>query len=138
MTRCFFNFRQGSSYFMDHEGIEFDTVEEAYLEAVRAAKDIWSELLNRREDPLLCLFDVRDAKGNELFCLPFAEILESCAGRTPEHKLPALQDSVAHSLESRRLAKQATTGISAALKETRAALGETFRLMSRIDKANEE
>lgn len=134
MTRCFFNFRQGAAYSVDEEGCEFDTVESAYLAAVRAAQDIWRELLIQREDPLLCAFDVTDANGNDLFCLPFSEVLDACAGRTPLPSAPKIQNPVAQALEYRRRATRAISGMSVTMKETNATLRETIGLLAEVSK----
>src|SRR5215468_909656 len=137
MTRCFFNFRQGATYSVDEEGCEFDSVESAYLAAVRAAQDIWREMLIRREDPLLCAFDVTDAAGNELFCLPFSEVLDACFGRTPLELTRPIQSPVAYSLECRRRATKAISGMSTAMRETNATLRETLGLLAEVTKAAE-
>ncbi len=79
MARYFFHFRQGTSLSADDVGSEFVTVEDAYLSAVRAAQDMWHELLIKREDPLECSFEVFDQRGNEVFILPFSELLDVCA-----------------------------------------------------------
>lgn len=78
MGLFYFNFRQGSFYSRDDEGCELPSVEDAYLAAVRAAQDMWSELLVRREDPRACSFVVTDRNGTELFTLPFSEVLDAC------------------------------------------------------------
>ena len=83
MSLYYFHFRQGRSYTPDKVGSEFASVEDAYLEAVRTAQDMWRELLIVCEDPLLCSFEVRDGEGNELFNLPFVEVLDACRGNEP-------------------------------------------------------
>lgn len=84
MARYFFNFRQGDSLSVDDEGSEFASIEDAFLSAVQAAQDMWRELLIRREDPLECSFEVIDAHGNEVFALPFSEVLDACTRNDPE------------------------------------------------------
>jgi uncharacterized protein DUF6894 len=79
MPRFHFNFRQDGSYTRDELGCEFETVEDAYLGALKGAQAIFHELLTEGDDPLACAFEVTDAKGNELFNLPFSEVLD--AGR---------------------------------------------------------
>lgn len=81
MARFFFDFRQGSNRSHDAEGLEFAHVEQAYLEAVRAAQDMWAELLRKRQDPRRCIFEVRNEKRELLFILPFQEVLDSCLDR---------------------------------------------------------
>jgi hypothetical protein len=90
MARYFFHFRQGTSVSADDVGSDFPTVEDAYLSAVQAAQDMWRELLMKREDPLECSFEVVDQRGNEVFTLPFSEVLDACAhndndGRPTSH-----------------------------------------------------
>jgi hypothetical protein len=76
MPRFFFDFREGNSLSPDDEGIEFASLEEAYLEAFRSAQDIAAERLRERCDPFDCAFTITDAAGQELIVLPFKEILD--------------------------------------------------------------
>jgi len=86
MTRFYFDFRQGQELAPDTIGGEFADVEKAYLEAFKAAQEMWGELLSRRRDPRRCAFEVHDGNGNNLFVLPFLELLESCQDRIPLEK----------------------------------------------------
>lgn len=81
MSRYFFDFRQSGVRVPDTQGVEFASTEQAYLEAFRAAQEMWSELLAQRQDPRLCMFEVRDEAGNVLFLFPFQEVLDACTGR---------------------------------------------------------
>jgi hypothetical protein len=81
MNRFYFNFQQESCYTADDLGCEFSNVEEAYLAAVAAAREMPGELLARREDPRLCASKVADDRGNDLFALPFSELLDACRPR---------------------------------------------------------
>jgi hypothetical protein len=87
MPRFFFDFRQGDDYTPDTDGNEFASTEQAYLEAMEAAREMWSELLRKRRDPTRCGFEVRDAKGNLLFLFPFQEVMDSCVDRRPKPPL---------------------------------------------------
>jgi len=78
MPRFFFDYRQGDTYCRDTEGCSFATAEEAFLDAFEAAKDMWSELLGRREDPRRCSFEIRNEDGQVQYVLPFHEVLDSC------------------------------------------------------------
>jgi hypothetical protein len=78
MPRFFFDFRQGQDHCADEQGTEFTSAEQAYLEAFKAAQDMWSELLRQRRDPTQCVFEVRDERRELLFVLPFQEVIESC------------------------------------------------------------
>lgn len=83
MSRYFFDFRQAGVCVPDTHGIEFPNVEQAYLEAFRAAQDMWSELLKQRQDPRRCMFEVHDEDSNILFLFPFQEVMDSCTDRRP-------------------------------------------------------
>jgi uncharacterized protein DUF6894 len=81
MPWYFFDFRQGQDHCAGEQSIEFANVEQAYLEAFKAAEDMWSELLRQRRDPRRCVFEVRDERRELLFVLPFQEVIESCRDR---------------------------------------------------------
>ena len=137
MSLFFFNFREGASYTVDEQGCEFPSVESAYLGAVRAVQDMWRDMLIRREDPLSCSFEVTDANGNELFCLPFSEVLEACNGRAPLRPPPAGKSAFIEAIESRRIAVRAMTDASAEVRKARANLRETIDLLAEVRKAIE-
>ena len=134
MGRFYFNFRQGESYSADEEGCKFGTVEEAYLGAVAAAQDIWRELLVQREDPLACAFEVTDDQGNDLFTLPFSEVLDACGSRTAD-TLPPKHSQIVTALETGRRSRKSMSDVSTAANEARATLRETLRLLAEIGSA---
>jgi len=78
MPHYFFDFRQADVLTRDTIGIEFANVEQAYLEAFRAAQEMWSELLKQRQDPRRCMFEVRNTEGETLFLFPFQETVDCC------------------------------------------------------------
>jgi hypothetical protein len=82
MPRFYFNFRQAGQVTPDETGIEFPSVEAAYLAAADGARGMWAELLARRQDPRLCAFDIRDENGQLLLSFAFNELLESCRLRS--------------------------------------------------------
>ena len=92
MPRFFFDFRQHRALSPDNVGNEFATTEQAYLEAFKAAQEMWSDLLAGRRDPRRCAFEVHDGEGHLLFVLPFEEVLESCRDRNRVHQ--ALQHTM--------------------------------------------
>jgi hypothetical protein len=75
MPRFYFNFRDESGLMPDFNGIEFDNIEEAYLEAFAGAQEIWLEMFKNRKDPRICSFEIMDEGGALLMELPFLEIL---------------------------------------------------------------
>jgi hypothetical protein len=52
----------------------------AYLHACRAIPDIAAEMLRRRKDPMSCSFVIENISGDEMFRVPFDEVV-----RTPAH-----------------------------------------------------
>lgn len=125
MPRYFFDFRQGPDNCPDAEGSEFANVEKAYLEAFRAAQDMWSELLRQRRDPRRCVFEVRNGQRDLLFVLPFEEVMESCRDRA----YPPVQQSIEKAAltlnHTRRVSEQFLKELSAVhktLQESRALL----------------
>ena len=136
MGRFYFNFRQNQSYAADEDGMNFPCVETAYLAAVEGAREMWPELLARREDPLDCAFEVTDRNGEELFTLPFSEVLDACrkdraaAARPANLNHPNHINHVAETLEIERKARTAMDGIAIVMAETRATLRETARLLA--------
>jgi uncharacterized protein DUF6894 len=83
----YFNFRQDGVYSSDEDGCEFANVEDAYLGAFKGAQEIFYELMSTGDDPLACAFEVTDVNGNELFNLPFSQVLS--ARRVRGSKPPA-------------------------------------------------
>jgi hypothetical protein len=61
----------------DTEGLEFPSLEAAYLGSLQGDHRALGELLARREDPRRLAFEICDTVGNQLLKLPFAEILQS-------------------------------------------------------------
>jgi hypothetical protein len=77
MPRFYFHLRHEGGLSRDAEGIEFSSLDEAYLEAFRAAADLWRELLLARKDPRLHAFEIADASGEVVLVLPFTEVLDA-------------------------------------------------------------
>jgi hypothetical protein len=59
----------------DDIGVDLPDLDAAYLEAFRAAQEMWSELLAERSDPFLRSFEISDTDGRALLTLPFREVL---------------------------------------------------------------
>jgi len=125
MTRFFFDFRQAGHLVPDSEGIEFASVEQAYLEAHRAAQDMWSELLKQRHDPRRCLFEVRNAAGEMLFVFPFQEVMDSCTDRV----VPPLQHSLENLLETHNYAKRVRDELRQHVRNSQRVLEESHSLL---------
>ena len=87
MPQFFFNYREREDCFKDESGVEFDSFEMAYVDAFRAASEMWPELMARRVDPCTCGFDMFDSKGNLLAVLNFKELLENCRAPSAPRKM---------------------------------------------------
>jgi hypothetical protein len=79
VQRFYFNLRRGEIIVApDDEGADFASIEEAYLESFKGAKELWPELLRNRQDPRQYAYDITDKDGVVLMELPLAEIVECC------------------------------------------------------------
>ena len=128
MPRFFFDFRQNNTLEKDAIGCEHASAEEAYLEAFRAAREMWSELLARRRDPRRCYFEIRDADDNSLFILPFAEVLESCHDFSEAR--PALLETFQHSVGTMARLRRAHRDFLDELQKSRNVLEEAKALIA--------
>lgn len=126
MPRFFFDFRQAGTRTPDCQGIEFETVEQAYLEAVKGAQEMWGELLRKRQDPRRCIFEVRSEDDQLLFTVPFQEVLDACAvDREPValHKtFEQVRDTFNAALRAREGLRAEVTKTYSRLEESRALL----------------
>ena len=97
MPRFHFNFTDARSRTLDEDGTEFGDLNLAYLDAFRAAQEIWAEYLKARRDPRECAFEITDAAGNVLMILPFTEVLESCRRQgTASRRRPNADTAATH------------------------------------------
>jgi hypothetical protein len=51
--------------------------EEAFVEACRAIPDIAAEMLREGRDPMECQFLIHNGKGEEMFAVPFSELIKN-------------------------------------------------------------
>lgn len=129
MGRYYFDFCQAGEVTVDTIGADFANVEIAYLEAYKAAQEMWGQLLARRQDPRHCHFDVRDDCGFALFRFPFGEVLDSCHDRAPATRSFAEEfRSAAANAERTRLV---TDELRRELTETRETLRQARDLMAK-------
>jgi hypothetical protein len=133
VQRLHLNLRQGEILVApDHEGAEFASIEEAFLEAFRGAQELWSELLRDRQDPRRYAYEITDARGVILMEVPFVEILESCrpvrpmrAGERPRHKKAILdRNDFLIAMENARKLKLQSAELMATLHSARQSLEE--------------
>ena len=75
MAQFYFDYRDNQGRLdTDETGIEFPDLETAYLDAYRAAIDMWAESRRRGDNLGSASFTIRDRNG-VLVELPFAEAL---------------------------------------------------------------
>jgi hypothetical protein len=91
MPRFHFHFRTAKQLETDPDGLEFPDLETAYLEAFRAAVEIWAEMLQRREDPRDLSVDIHDGGGRLLLTLPFSEVLAATKSERPKRGMPSVR-----------------------------------------------
>jgi hypothetical protein len=83
MAEFYFHFFDGEQWSKDSAGIELASAEDAYIEAVAGAREMWPELLASRCNPTRCAFEITDRDGSPLFRVEFAELLENCRDSGP-------------------------------------------------------
>ena len=75
MPLFYFHMVSKGSYAVDREGLTFANVDDAYLEACRAALDMSFEMLRKQLDPNDHRFEIIDEFGTIVMDVPFAEVL---------------------------------------------------------------
>lgn len=75
MGRFFFDLGSADGLHQDDYGVEFPSVEEAYLGACAAAIEISAEVQRQRSDPSLWWFEIRDSERRLVMEVPFREAL---------------------------------------------------------------
>jgi hypothetical protein len=102
----FFDYFDGQQLHRAEDGLELRDVDAAYLEAFKAATEIWGEALRARRNPDADAFSIRDRTGRVVLELPFAEILESSRGRRlrspPKRTTPSTRAAVEFAAQSVR------------------------------------
>lgn len=132
MSLFFFHFIDDEARDDDRVGIEYASVEAAYLATVAGVRGMLRDLAVDRRDALLCAFEVADEDGAVLFRVDFSEVLSG--GMQQSFRSPGVAVRLSQSLsETHRRAEAARNGLHASLVEVRESLGESARLLSRLD-----
>ena len=76
MAHFFFDLHNGSVLERDEIGIDLPDFESAYLEAHRAAIDMWIEARREGRKPAYRCFEIRDAQDRMVTEIPFSEVLD--------------------------------------------------------------
>ena len=142
MPRYFFHYHQGEELSPDDQGLEFDSVEAAYLSAYKGALDMWSELMRMRLDPRDSAFEVTDAQNRQMFVLPFAEVLDSCKSADRRSEVHDVKPTVRRVLERTKAcrlnAQQSLTNLQNELFVTRRMMWESRNLIRAVDDLTRE
>ena len=130
MPQFFFHFSDAGEIENDEIGVEFDSVEQAYLEAVATARSLWPELLSARRDPSRCAFEITNAEGAVLFHLPFSELLEG--DREPALSRPVTIELHKRLTETHARAQLAREDVRRGITQAHASLRDITNLMAQI------
>jgi hypothetical protein len=97
-------------------------VENAYLHAFTAARELWTLALTRREDPTTYAFEVTGSEGEFLFNLPLVEVLD--AGRRPGKRMT--RADIQQVLEKNRVLRES---LVEQIERTRSSIDHTYDLL---------
>lgn len=75
MPTFFFHFSDGRRKLPSDLGLQFASLDQAYIEVCRTIPEIARELLIKRQDPLAASCTIADAKGRTLMTVPFTDVL---------------------------------------------------------------
>lgn len=81
MAQFYFHLRTPDALKCDGIGLDFPTLEAAYLEACHAIPGMASDLIRERADPMDYAFEIANGSGETLLYVPFSELLAPKAAR---------------------------------------------------------
>jgi hypothetical protein len=79
MRRFFIHLDIDGTLQRDEIGLLHEAPEMAYLQACRAIPDLAAAMLRARQDPMRCRFLIENDKGEEMFDVPFSEVIREKA-----------------------------------------------------------
>ena len=128
MPWFYFHLRTPMGLERDDAGLEFASIEAAYLEACHTVPEMSADLVRRKANPARYVFEITDGCDRALIEVPFAEILDCGRKPVPPHRTAQKQAAAAQMARSADL-------ISALREEhaaTRDKLAETRRLLASL------
>jgi hypothetical protein len=131
MAHFYFHFCDGETHERDEIGLGFATAEDAYLEAVAAAREMWPGLLAARSDPTRCAFEIADDNDQVLFCIPFSELMEACRKPAPPQVGGELRELIER---THRRSEAAKAGVRVGFDQVRQSLAESCALLAEFDR----
>lgn len=126
MPRYYFHVVSTEGVSADEMGSEFPNVEAAFLSAHEAAFEMSVEMLRERHDPSGYRFEIRDARGELLFDLPFSEVMRPAS--RPVLPTAAL---LAQLRRHQERATKARAELKAEYEQARSLLKSTTTLLNR-------
>jgi hypothetical protein len=82
MRDFFFHLKTPSGVEPAQLSISCEGPEIAFMEACRVIPDIAAEMLRAGDDPMACQFVIHNAVGEEMFTVPFSELIRPVPART--------------------------------------------------------
>ena len=130
MPKFHFNLISDSGGFTpDEVGLEFDTLDDAYLDVFRAILDISFDMLKARKDPHNHSFNIADPAGVVLLEVPFSEALRPSRLGKPA---PAAPECLIETVSANRRRHRALKAdLSDQLSRARLTVEATKLLLSR-------
>jgi hypothetical protein len=120
MPRFFFNLSSEGNVSMDETGMDFPSLETAYLDACEAILEMGIEKLRARQDPSKDMFEIADGQRNVLMQVPFSEALRPAAATTIAPNTIQTFHSCLHQLaRSEALQTDISAGLEQAKKTVR-------------------
>jgi len=131
MAHFYFHFCDGETHDRDDVGLGFASAEEAYLQAIATAREMWPGLLAARSDPLRCAFEITDDEDRVLFRLPFSELMEACRRPDPP---PVPHELFAAIQRTHSRAQAAKAEVRSGFDQVRQSLAESGALLAEFDR----
>jgi Domain of unknown function (DUF6894) len=128
MPRFYFHLQRGAESLQDEDGTELPHWEAAYLHAFESARELWSILLEERQDPTVLTLLVMDEDRQLLFTLPLVEVLEAAGRRREKPTLEAKAEASALLSKNRELRAYIVVQTQAVQEQ----LSHTLDLLSRL------
>ena len=120
MTRYFFHLFEASVASRDEVGVEFPSVEAAFLDVHQAALEISQDMMRERRNIHHMRFEVCDEAGCVMFELPFAEVLDQTDHSRPAFEARRLYQRVRGNLRrNRRLSSDIASSMAEASERLR-------------------
>lgn len=120
-----FHLRNAAGLEPDEIGLEYPTLEEAYLEACRTVPGMAAEFVQAGRNPMEYAFEIADESGTLLLEIPFGEMLRN--GAVPRR--PALPRERARAVSAAERTQQLVASINRQIETLHEAMLASRRIM---------